>query len=168
MPARPKKSKITRSAAVDETPDRTAAPAGLDLGALGQSVGYLIRRAQLAVFDDFIRAFAAIGLRPAQFSVLVIVDANPGLKQSEIAAALGIQRTNFVAMMDELEQRGLAVRTPSKSDRRSYAVELTHDGRALLKEALALHAAHESRMIDRFGRDSHADMIRMLSQLAQD
>ena len=146
-----------------------ADPTGaLDLSTLNGTIGYLLRRAQLAIFDDFIRTFSVIGLRPAQFSVLSIVEKNPGLKQSEIAAALGIQRTNFVAMMDELEQRGLAVRTPSKSDRRSYAVELTHDGRALLKEALALHAAHESRMIDRFGRDSHADMIRMLSQLAQD
>jgi DNA-binding MarR family transcriptional regulator len=144
----------------------SGAPAGVDLSVLDASLGYLLRRAQLAVFDDFIRAFAAIGLRPAQFSVLVVVDANPGLKQSDIAAALGIQRTNFVAMMDGLQRRGLVTRALSKSDRRSYSVKLSPNGRALLRQALALHADHEARMLESLG-DQSAPVIQSLRSLAQ-
>ena len=147
--------------------EAVAATSRVDLSVLTRSIGYQIRRAQLSIFEDFIRAFAAIGLRPAQFSVLVIVDSNPGLKQSEIAAALGIQRTNFVAMMDELEKRGLAARTASPSDRRSYAVKLTPEGRVLLKQALAIHAAHEKRMMERIGREAYASLMPMLSRLAE-
>ena len=154
----------TRHSTDEDDPESHDRP---KLTVLSGSIGYLIRRAQLAVFDDFIRSFAAVGLRPAQFSVLAIVEENPGLKQSEIAAALGIQRTNFVAMMDELEQRGLATRTPSKSDRRSYAVKLTPEGRALLKQALDLHAAHEARITARIGARSRDELVRLLTAIAQ-
>ena len=105
-------------------------PAGpLDMSALTTIVGYPLRRAQLAVFDDFNRRFAALALTPAQFSTLALIGANPGRKQSEIAGALGIQRPNFVAMMDELERRGLAERLRTPADRRSRALALTPDGR---------------------------------------
>ena len=93
-----------------KAPSRAADPVDdaqpLDLSALTSIVGYPLRRAQLAVFEDFNRRFAALKLSPAQYSALVVIDANPSRKQSEIAGALGIQRPNFVAMMDELERRG--------------------------------------------------------------
>ncbi len=146
-----------------------ADPTGaLDLSTLNGTIGYLLRRAQLAIFDDFIRTFSVIGLRPAQFSVLSIVEKNPGLKQSEIAAALGIQRTNFVAMMDELEERGLATREPSPLDRRSYAVALTADGRAMMKRALVLLAEHETRMAARLDESDRAELMRLLQLLLPD
>jgi len=80
----------------------------IDLGPLPELIGYVLRRAQLAVFQDFFGAFAPFDVRPAQFSVLTIIERNPGLTQSQVAEALGIKRTNFVGMLDELEKRGLA------------------------------------------------------------
>ncbi len=134
----------------------------IDMSTLAATGGYLLRRAQLAFFEDFIKSFAPLGLRPAQFSVLAIVEKNPGLKQSEIAHTLGIQRTNFVAMMDELESRGLAVREPSQSDRRSYAVALTNEGRALMRRAMTILAEHEARMLRRLTPDDQTEMMRLL------
>ena len=84
------------------------------------------------MFEDFNRRFAALKLSPAQYSALVVIAANPGRKQSEIAGALGIQRPNFVAMMDELERRGLAERLRTPVDRRSRALALTAAGAALV------------------------------------
>ena len=52
-------------------------------------VGYRLRRAQLHVFQRFLSAFDALGLRPAEFSMLVLIADNPGSKQNEIADALG-------------------------------------------------------------------------------
>ena len=46
------------------------------------------------------RAFAPFDIRPAQFSVLTVIERNPGLTQSQVAEALGIKRTNFVGMLD--------------------------------------------------------------------
>lgn len=125
-------------------------PKPLDMRAIEQHVGYLLRRAQLMVFDDVIRTLEPHGLRPATYSALVVIDANPGRSQREIASALGIQRPNFVAMMDEFETRGLAERLPSPTDKRSHALRLTERGKALLVEANKAVKAHEKRIGQKF------------------
>ena len=102
--------------ALVEEPDSVGASGPLDLSGLTSIVGYPLRRAQIAVFEDFARRFAALDLTPAQYSTLVAIGDNPGRNQSEIAGALGIQRPNFVAVMDELERCGLAERTRSGAD----------------------------------------------------
>ncbi len=140
--------------------------ASVDLGDLARFVGYALRRAQIAVFDDFIRTLAEIDIRPAQFSVLWVVGRNPGLKQSQIGAALGFQRTNLVAMIDELERRGLARRERPPNDRRSHALVLTEAGEACLRAALALHAGHERRMTAKLGPDGCAPLLALLSRLS--
>lgn len=146
--------------------DAAGPAAGVDLGGLPGFIGYALRRAQIAVFDDFIRSLAAVDLRPAQFSVLLVIDRNPGLKQSQVSAALGIQRTNFVAMVDELEARGLARREPVPGDRRSYALVLTDAGRAHLRKAMALQASHEARMAAALGPGGRDTLLSLLAALA--
>ncbi|THD42024.1 MAG: MarR family transcriptional regulator [Bradyrhizobium sp.] len=148
--------------------DRNETIAPLDLSALTSIVGYPLRRAQLAVFDDFNRRFAAIGLTPAQYSTLAAIGANPGRKQSDIAAALGIQRPNFVAMMDELERRGLAERLQSEADRRSRALALTAAGRTLLTQARRVQGEQEKeieRLVGRAGRETLVQLLQRLAEL---
>jgi DNA-binding MarR family transcriptional regulator len=152
---------------------RAASPADdarpLDLSALTSIVGYPLRRAQLAVFEDFNRRFAALKLSPAQYSALVVIAANPGRKQSEIAGALGILRPNFVAMMDELERRGLAERLRTPVDRRSRALAVTAAGSALVARARRVRAEQEKeveRLIGREGREQLVAALARLSELA--
>ena len=130
-------------------------------------IGYVLRRAQLTVFDDMARTVAPLDLRIAEFSVLVVLDASPGRTQSAIAAALGIQRANFVALFNRLEVRGLATRKSSPADRRSHALHLTTAGAALLARARATHAGHEARQIDRIGADDVATLLKLLRRLAK-
>ena len=117
---------------------------GVDTGPLTGKVGYALRRAQLSVFDEIITAFADLDLRPAQYSVLVLLAHAPGLKQSDVAGALGIQRANFVALFDGLERRGLARRTPTPNDRRSYALYLTEAGEGVLARAARIESPTRS------------------------
>ena len=70
--------------------------AALQLGELSDLLGYSLKRAQLKVFEDFLRCVAPLQLTPAQFSVLLLLDRNPGRNQTEIANTLGILRPNFV------------------------------------------------------------------------
>jgi DNA-binding MarR family transcriptional regulator len=136
------------------------------LTGLSSIVGYPLRRAQIAVFEDFARRFAALDLTPAQYSALVAIGDNPGRIQSEIARALGIQRPNFVAIMDELERRGLAERTRSGVDRRSNAVALTAAGRALLAKGRVEQAGSEAAIDALLGRDARAALVTTLLRLA--
>ena len=80
----------------------------IELGELSELLGYPLKRAQLKIFEDFLRCMAPLQLTPAQFSVLLLLDRNPGRNQTEIANTLGILRPNFVAMLDGLESRELA------------------------------------------------------------
>lgn len=148
------------------------APAGkeaapLALGPLPGYTGYVLRRAQVALFENFINTFKPLGLRPAQFSVLLVVHANPGRRQSEIAAALGIRQANLVGLIDELDRRGLTKRKRLAADRRSHALTLTAKGTALLKTALAMQARFEQHLVAELGANEHARLIAALVKLYQ-
>lgn len=129
--------------------DEAAAPetdGQIDLSALVDVVGYQLRRAQLAVFDDFIRSFAEHNIRPSQYGVLTAIDRNPGSSQAAIAQSLGIKRSNFVKLIDEFERRKLVVRRQVAADRRANALYLTGAGQAAIEQFHAIRAAHEARI----------------------
>ena len=113
-------------------------------------------------FQDFIRALASVDIRPAQFSVLVVIGANSGISQADLADTLGIERARLVRLLDRLEKRGLTERLASPLDRRSHALHLTRAGQALLKRAKALAAAHEATLVGRLGAEHHKLMLEVL------
>jgi len=142
-----------------------AAPKGVDVSPLADMVGYNLRRAQLSVFDELIRIFGEVDLRPAQFSVLLLLQHAPGLKQTDVAGALGIQRANFVVLFDGLERRGLARRNPTPNDRRSYALFLTPAGEEVLAHAKRLQAGLQAQLDARLGPGGRQQLLKLLRQL---
>jgi DNA-binding MarR family transcriptional regulator len=141
--------------------------AALQLGELSELLGYAMKRAQLKVFEDFLRCVAPLQLTPAQFSVLLLLDKNPGRNQTEIASTLGILRPNFVSMLDGLESRGLCERVRSASDRRSHILLLTDKGRAVLARAKKLVASkHEARLNELLGPENRVALLEMLAKIA--
>ena len=132
-------------------------------------IGYKLRRSQLYVFHDFIQSFAKLKLRPAEFSVLALIARTPGLKQSEVAEALGIKRANFVALMDGLEARGLASRRKGDIDKRSHALHLTAEGERFLSRMMEVWTEHENRLIAKLGGIEERDrLIALLDRLVRD
>ncbi len=146
----------------DVVDDEGPAPS---FGVLRESIGFRLRRVQLAVMGEAIATLAPLGLRPAQFSILVLIDANPELPQSTLSAALGIRRPNFVAMLHELEARGLTRRCVSSGDRRINTLALTAEGRRLLHRASELHEAFENRLNERLGAGERRNLARLLARL---
>lgn len=173
-PARPQRSRNGRS---DENGGRAPRKGGngqgntrngaraVDLRPLNGSIGYTVRRAQLALFADFVTSLREVNLRPGQFGVLMVVHGNPGLSQSDICAALGFQKANLVPLISELESRGLIVRKPGLQDRRSYALRLTARGRKLMRRALDLQASQEARLTEQLGETGRATLLTLLGQL---
>jgi DNA-binding MarR family transcriptional regulator len=141
----------------------------LQLGELSEQLGYVLKRAQLKVFENFLRCMASLQLTPAQFSVLLLVEKNPGRNQTEIASTLGILRPNFVAMLDNLESRDLCARIRSTNDRRSHILVLTDKGKAVLARAKKLVATkHESRLNELLGQANREALLQMLSKIANE
>ncbi len=129
-------------------------------------VGYALRRAQGVIFADFNSALAELDLRPAQFAVLLMIDQNPGASQSGVSAALGIQKANFVAIIADLEKRGLVRRRKSDTDGRTYSLGLTPRGRAQLQRAAELQSVHEARVIAQIGKEGRQQLLALLDRLS--
>ena len=81
---------------------------------LPELLGYHLRLAQRAIFDDFAQSMAELEVSPGLFGLLVIVEANPGLKQTELADAAQLDRSSLVPALDKLEERGWVARRASR------------------------------------------------------
>lgn len=147
------------------TPDDDVSAASIDLAALGSMTGFVLKRAQMWVARDLKARFKPHDISLAQFSILYLVEKNPGLSQVRIADALFVERARLVQMLDRLEDRGLLRRARSKSDRRSHALHLTPKGQDLLKALLMHHAEHEKRLAALLGEAVKAQLVRLLAPL---
>ena len=158
-PAKPKAVQLRKAPSLHCT-----SPAAIDLGVLNQHLGYFVRRIQVWIFQDFIRRLSRIDISPAQFSVLVVIDANAGLSQSELAAMLGIERARLVRLLHRLEKRGLTQRLPSSGDGRRHALRLTRVGQTLVQKAEALATQHEARLRQRLGNKRYRLLLEALRE----
>jgi DNA-binding MarR family transcriptional regulator len=139
----------------------------VDLAYLSDHIGYVVRRAQLAIFKDFIQTLAPVDIRPAQYSVLIVIDSNPGLTQAELGRALAIKRANLVGMLNELERRKLARRVASPSDKRSHALHLTAHGRQMLARFHRLALEHEKRATRTLDANEKRLLLELLGRVAR-
>ena len=137
------------------------------LDGLTEHLGYLIRRAQIWVFQDFIRTLAAVNIRPAQYSVLTVIYANAGMTQMSLSKKLSASsELELVHLLNELEARKFVERRGSKTDRRSHALHLTAKGRSALAGIKALAQKHEQHLAERVGRKNHQLLLRLLACFA--
>ena len=83
-------------------------------------------------------------VRPAQYSVLLIIEANPGRSQAAIGQTLGIERARLARLLHELERRKWINRHASGSDARKHSLHLTADGEKALAKIKSLAGAARS------------------------
>ena len=132
-------------------------------------VGYRLRRAQIAVFQQFSARFGDYDLRPAEYSALALIEANPGSKQIEIAKALGIKRANFVALINGLAARGLVERRQPAEDKRSQALHLTVQGAEQMAVFNEVQAEFEAYCVEKLGGAAARDQLMdLLARLLDD
>ena len=137
----------------------------LRFGPLADYIGYALRRAQISSVAGFLDAMKEVDLRPTQFAVLILIRENPGVRQIEVCAALGLQKANFVPLLNELQRRGLAVRKEGVPDRRSSALYLTGQGEAVLGRARELHTQWEEQLVARLGVSGRDQLLELLKKL---
>lgn len=136
------------------------------LGILPELLGYHVRLAQIAIFDDFKQALTHLGVSPGLFALLVIIDANPGLKQTALAQAAKIDRSTLVPALNGLEQRRLVERRSAPTDRRSNGLFLTAAGAALLRDATEAIGAHEAAIASGLTPGEREQLLDLLDRLA--
>jgi len=105
-------------------PEPLASAPGFLLSWHGQRTAYL-----------FGLALEPLGLLPRHFGILNLIDAHPGITQRDLVHRSLVDPSSMVAVIDELEEMGLAERRPHPDDRRKHAVHLTAKGRRKLERA---------------------------------
>jgi len=109
--------------------------------------GYLLQRAASSALAELNQRLAPLGLRHAGVALLMLLEARPGITQSQAGRILDIQRANMVPFVARLE--GLGVLRRRQVDGRSQALELTSRGRMLLERARRVVAAHDAELLGR-------------------
>lgn len=134
---------------------------------LRQFSGYTMKRAFHMLQTDLAATLQPFGLRMTTFSALVVICDNPGLRQSDLAQTLMIERPNLVVILDDLERLELITRDRSPQDRRAYQLRCTIAGHQLCLKACAAVAAHDRRVTAGLNPDQVALLIDALRQVEQ-
>jgi DNA-binding MarR family transcriptional regulator len=98
-------------------------------------LGYLLKHVHLRFFELGAAALAPFGISGREAAVLRAINDPRPLAQGEIARRMGIDRTTMVALIDDLQGRGLVQRRQAPDDRRKNVVELTEAGRDTVRQA---------------------------------
>lgn len=141
-------------------------PPPIELGLLPRLLGYRLRLAQRAVFADFRRGVGDAEIGPGLFGILEIVGTNPGIKQTLLAGALGVDRSTLVPALNRLEQRRLLSRRTAPDDRRSNGLHLTAEGLRHLRMLRRRVTRHEAQLAARLTRTEHATLMSLLEKLS--
>jgi DNA-binding MarR family transcriptional regulator len=136
------------------------------LPALASRLGYLFKHAQIRLAELTGAAMAPFGVNGRECAVLIAIDNPAQLSQQGVAQRLGVDRTTMVALIDDLEDKGLVQRTRDQGDRRKNLVQLTGHGRQTLRRAAKAGADAEERFLDALPREEAASFRSALRALA--
>jgi DNA-binding MarR family transcriptional regulator len=115
--------------------------------------GYNLKRTFNAIQGDLALTLRPFELRMITYSLLAVIVETPGVRQSQLAEVLAIERPNLVVLLDELEGRELITRERELADRRAYALTTTLAGRRLYDKAREAVLAHEKQFLRQLSTD---------------
>jgi DNA-binding MarR family transcriptional regulator len=146
----------------------TASPANDENLRRDGGVAFLLAQLGAHAAAAFAERIRPLELTPPQAGVLRRLAQAPGQSQRGLADALGMHAPRLVALIDELEDRGLVARDRDPDDRRNYAISLTEEGRRVLGELARVARAHELAMTAALDRDERAQLLELLRRIAEE
>jgi DNA-binding MarR family transcriptional regulator len=120
------------------------------------SLHYLLKHAQMRLAELTAPALEPFGISGRQCAVLVAAGEQAPSSQHDVARRMGVDRTTMVALVDELEAKGLVERRPDSRDRRKNVVALTDSGRTTLEAATRAVDEAERRFLGALSDDEAA------------
>lgn len=133
-------------------------------GPLPGLLGYRLRLAQQTVFRDF--GATVSDLPPGRVGILLLIEANPGVTQSRLAQAVGLDRSTLVGVLHALQARGMLERRRGE-DRRTNGLWLTRGGRTLVAGLKRRIRAHERRVAAALTAQERDQLLALLEKLAR-
>jgi DNA-binding MarR family transcriptional regulator len=141
-----------------------------DLGAppaVTRRLGYLLKHAQLRLAELAEPLYEPLGVTGRQLALLTLFGAGPAQSQQDGAARLGVDRTTMVALVDELEAKGLVRREVAPGDRRKRLVRLTEEGERVWRAGEAATREAEALLLASLGEDGAERLRAALHQVVR-
>src|SRR5580704_1843291 len=131
-------------------------------------VGFAFLLVQLGthVASQFGAELAPLGVEPRHVGMLTRLAANEGKSQQAIGELVGVNPTQMVFLVDDLEDRGFVERRRNPADRRSYGLFLTDSGRDMLAKVQAEARAHQAALGAPLSAAEQEQLTSLLRRLA--
>ncbi|MFM2099658.1 MAG: hypothetical protein RLZZ366_1197 [Pseudomonadota bacterium] len=130
---------------------------------LAKLPGYVLRRATSATSAELRQRLAPLDLRMTDVSILLLIQANPGVTQSELGRMLDIKRANMTPIAAKLAERDLIAR--QQVDGRSHGWALTAAGVTLMAQAQKIISTFERALVERVPTEHRAHILPVLMAL---
>jgi len=143
-------------------------PHGVDQTCLAHVFGYQIAQADVPFKRAFFKHIGEpLGLRPVEFTILVLVAFNPGVTGKQLAQALAVTAPNITILLDRLSEKGLVERVRSETDRRAQNIHLTDAGEKLARRAHAVSKTMEQEMLRHLSEGERVMLLELLHKVAR-
>ncbi len=129
-------------------------------------LGFLLSQVGAHAAAKFAERLEPMGLKPAHAGILKVVKHADGLSQQALGERLGIFPSRLVAVLDQLEQRGLVERRDSPTDRRSYALYLTEAGRGAIEQIELIAREHQHALCTALEESERTQLAGFLNRIA--
>ncbi|WP_326540625.1 MarR family winged helix-turn-helix transcriptional regulator [Pseudorhodoferax sp.] len=127
--------------------------------------GFLLRRAHQISAGVFEEECREIGLTPAQFAVLMVLEAAPGIDQSSLARAAGYDKVTVMYILRGLIERGLVARAAAAGKKRGMELSLTEEGVRFLASAQQPTEQAAASLMSPFTEAQQKQFIKLLKIL---
>ncbi len=139
--------------------------AGARADAIDKSIIHLLHRASQRASEIFAQETRDFDLTARQYAVITTVAQHEGLSQTDLVRLTGIDRSTLADVVQRLLKRGVIQRERTTQDGRTYAVNLSQEGRELLKSIRPYARRADRLVVSCLGDDESKLAIQALGKL---
>jgi DNA-binding MarR family transcriptional regulator len=137
------------------------------LGGPSHRVGFLLSQVGALAAARFAERLADLDLQPGDVGILRLIAVDPGLSQQALARKLGVVPSRVVALIDDLQKKGLVTRERSPKDRRNHELHLTDGGKGVMAQMREIGAAHEDDVVHALTTSERRTLGELLAKIAE-
>jgi DNA-binding MarR family transcriptional regulator len=128
--------------------------------------GFLLSQVGAYASASFAEQVAPLGITPAHVGVLRAVAENAGRSQQAVADEFGMPASRLVALLDDLQERGLVERRRGVVDRRVHSLHLTADGQILFTRLKGVGRDAERSLLRGLDITERRQLLHLLQRIA--
>ena len=132
------------------------------------STAFLLAQVGAHAASQFGERLTRLRLSRPHAGILRLISQSPGLSQQELGQRLAILPSRLVALLDELQEKGLIERRQHTEDRRMYALHLTASGRNATEQIGRIAREHDDAICAALSKEERLQLNALLGRIAQE